>query len=232
VFTLNYITPVFLAEVAGYNAQQIGSVMMVSGLIMIVVSPLVIQLEKFLDPRATIALGVLLVAAGSYANAALTDQWGGAQFVVPQALRGAGMIFSFVPMTNLALGTLPAHEVNNASGLYAVTRNLGGALGLALVATLVNQRSWSHWQALAERTRLSRPAVHDWLAATSCALHPQLGQASEVGAMVIMAQQAERQAATMTYGDMYLLLSVSTLAAAALVPLLRKPAHAVASAGH
>jgi DHA2 family multidrug resistance protein len=232
VFTLNYITPVFLAEVAGYNAQQIGSVMMVSGLIMIVVSPLVIQLEKVLDPRATIALGVLLVAAGSYANAALTDQWGGAQFVVPQALRGAGMIFSFVPMTNLALGTLPAHEVNNASGLYAVTRNLGGALGLALVATLVNQRSWSHWQALAERTRMSRPAVHDWLVAASGTLHPQLGHASEAGAMVIMAQQAARQAATMTYGDMYLLLSVSTLAAAALVPLLRKPAQTVASAGH
>jgi MFS transporter, DHA2 family, multidrug resistance protein len=207
-------------------------VMMVSGLAMIAISPLVIQMEKYMDPRTTIAIGVLLVAVGSYANTALTEDWGGAQFLLPQMLRGAGMIFSFVPMTNLALGTLPSHEVNNASGLYAVTRNLGGAFGLAMVATLVNQRSWSHWQALAERTRMSRPAVHDWLAAASGALHPQLGQASEAGAMVIMAQQAGRQAATMTYGDMYLLLSVSTLAAAALVPLLRKPAHAVASAGH
>jgi DHA2 family multidrug resistance protein len=231
VFTLNYITPVFLAEVGGYNAQQIGSVMMVSGLIMILVSPLVIQLEKFLDPRVTIAIGVLLVAAGSYANTALTEDWGGAQFLLPQALRGAGMIFSFVPMTNLALGTLPPQELNNASGLYAATRNLGGAIGLAMVATLVNQRSWSHWQALAERTRMSRPAVHDWVAATSAALHPQLGRASEAGALALLARQATRQVATMTYSDMYLLLTAATLLAAVLIPLLRKPVH-VGTAGH
>jgi MFS transporter, DHA2 family, multidrug resistance protein len=206
--------------------------MMVSGLIMILVSPLVIQLEKLLDPRVTIVIGVLLVAAGSYANTGLTDDWGGAQFLWPQALRGAGMIFSFVPMTNLALGTLPSYEVNNASGLYAVTRNLGGAFGLAMIATLVNQRSWSHWQALAEQTRMSRPAVHDWLAATSSALHPQLGQASEAGAIALLVQQATRQVATMTYSDMYMLLSISTLLAALLVPLIRKPVHNLGSTGH
>jgi MFS transporter, DHA2 family, multidrug resistance protein len=232
MFTLNYITPLFLGEVAGYNAQQIGSVMMVGGLSMIFLSPLVIRLEGVLDPRVTIAIGVVLVAAGSYANAALTGDWGGAQFLLPQVLRGAGMIFTFVPMTNLALGTLPPAELNNASALYSVTRNLGGALGLALVATLMNQRSWNHWQALAESTNMSRPAVRDWLSATVSALHPQLGQSGQAGAMALLAQEASRQVATMTYSDMYLLLAISTLVAAFLIPLIRKPAQGAATMGH
>jgi DHA2 family multidrug resistance protein len=232
IFTLNYLTPLFLAQVAGYNAQQIGSVMMVQGVTMILVAPLVARLDRLMDPRLTIAIGLVLVAVGSYANAALTDQWSGTQFMLPQALRGAGMIFAFVPMTNLALGTLRPEELNNASALFVVTRNLGGALGLALVATLLNRRTWSHWQALAENTRLSRPAVREWLSSTGAALHPQLGQASEAGAIGVLAQQAARQAATMTYCDMYWLLSISTASALLLVPLVRKPAQAVSGMGH
>jgi MFS transporter, DHA2 family, multidrug resistance protein len=232
IFTLNYLTPLFLAQVAGYDAQQIGSVMMVQGITMIVVAPMVGRLDRMMDPRLTIAIGLVLVAVGSYANAALTDQWGGAQFMLPQALRGAGMIFAFVPMTNLALGTLRPEELNNASAQFVVTRNLGGAVGLALVATLLNQRTWAHWQALAETTRLSRPAVRDWIAATAGSLQPQLGLASEAGAIGVLARQAARQAATMTYCDMYWLLSISTALALLLVPLIRKPAQTVTGMGH
>jgi len=135
-------------------------------------------------------------------------------------------------MTNLALGTLKPHELSNASALYTVTRNLGGAFGLATVATLMNQRSWTHWQALAEGVRISRPAVRDWLGSASVALQPQLGAASDGGAIGVLVQQMSRQVATMTYRDLYWLLSQSTLLALLLVPLIGKPERVVADIGH
>jgi len=232
MFTLVYLTPLFLGQVGGYNPQQIGDIMMVQGLAMVVVAPLVMSVARRLDPRVTIVIGLVLVATGSWANTGLTADWSFAEFVLPQALRGAGMIFAFVPMTNLALGTLEPWELNNASALYTVTRNLGGAFGLAMVATLINQRSWTHWQALAESTRLSRPVVREALNGMSAALRPGLGGDSDAGAVGLLAQQAARQAATMSYSDMYLLLAVTTILSVLLVPLIRKPQREVGGMGH
>jgi DHA2 family multidrug resistance protein len=232
MFTLIYLTPLFLAQVSGYNPSQIGSVMMVQGVAMVLVAPAVMPMASALDPRVTISIGLVLTAIGSWANAWMDPGWGYAEFVLPQILRGAGLIFAFVPMTNLALGTLEPHELNNASSLYTVTRNLGGAFGLAMVATLLNQRTWTHWQALAESTRLSRPAVREALGGMGALLRPQLGGGSEAGAVGLLAQSASLQAATMSYNDMYWLLAILTVASLALVPLIRKPARKVEGMGH
>ena len=232
IFTLIYITPVFLGQVRGYNPQQIGEVMMVQGLAMILVAPLVVGLGDKLDPRLVISIGLVLVAAGSYTNAELTADWGFREFALSQFLRGAGLIFAFVPMTNLALGTMARHELNNASALYTVTRNLGGAFGLALVSTLINRRNWTHWQALAESMRPSRQAVREALGSMGSAMQPVLGADSHAGAIGVLAQQASLQSQTMTYGDMYLLLAVSTALSLLLVPLLAKPRGDAGNLGH
>jgi DHA2 family multidrug resistance protein len=232
IFTLIYITPVFLGEVRAYSSQQIGEVMMVQGMAMVLAAPLVVRMASLLDPRVTISIGLLLVALGTYTNALLTADWGFREFVLSQSLRGAGLIFAFIPMTNLALGTLARHELNNASALYTVTRNLGGALGLAVVATLINQRNWTHWQALAESTRLSRPGVRQALSGMSAMLGPRLGTGSKAGAISMLAQQAYQQMSAMTYGDMYLLLSIVTALSVLLVPLIQKPAQSVEGMGH
>jgi DHA2 family multidrug resistance protein len=155
----------------------------------------------------------------------MTDQWGFAQFALPQALRGAGFIFSFIPITNLAIGTLPSSDVHNASGLFNVTRNIGGAIGLALVSTLINHATWANWQALAESTRLSREPVREALGSMSSALAPTMGDASHGGAIAMLARMVEQQAATITYNDMYQLLTWVVLLAMLAVPLLQRPRH-------
>ncbi len=233
MFTLLYLTPVFLGQVSGYNPLQIGEVMMVQGGTMFLSAPLVGRLQMRFDPRLVIAAGLLLIAAGTFLNAGLTADWGYAQFVLPQMLRGAGFVCSFIPLTGLALGTLPAAEVHNASGLFNVTRNIGGALGLAVINTLINQRTWLHWQQLAEATRLSRTPVREALGNMRGALQPALGDASQAGSFGMLAQQMQLQAATMTYGDMYRLLGWSVVLSMLLLPLLHKPrAAAPDAAGH
>ncbi len=226
MFTLSYVTPVFLGQVRGYNSLQIGEVMMIQGLSMVLAAPFVARLSRLLDPRLVIAIGLVLVAAGSFVNGHMTAEWGIDEFLLPQMLRGVGIIFAFIPMTNLALGTLPLSEVNNASGLYTVTRNIGGAIGLALVATLLNQRTWLHWQTIAESTRLSREPVREMMAGGPDALHPM------ETTLAIVARTAQQQAAAMSYSDMYLLLAASVALAVLLVPLIARPVHAVNEAAH
>ena len=85
---------------------------------------------------------------------------------------------------------------------------------------------------LAESTRLSRPAVREALSGMGAILAPQLGADSKAGAIGMLAQQAYQQASTMTYGDMYFLLSISTALTVLLVPLIRKPQQSVEGMGH
>jgi DHA2 family multidrug resistance protein len=232
MFTLIYITPVFLGEVRGFNSQQIGEVMMVQGIALIAAAPVAAWVDTEIDPRITIAIGLAMNALGSYLNANLTAEWGFWDFVWPQLLRGAGLMLSFLPMLNLALGTLPPEDLNNASSLFTVSRNIGGALGLAAVTTLINHRTWEHWQNLAEAATLSRPAVRDALTAMQNALTPELGNNGTLGAVGILFQEAQRQALVMTFADMYLLVAWSSALPLLVVPLIRKPKRQVALAAH
>jgi DHA2 family multidrug resistance protein len=147
-------------------------------------------------------------------------------------MRGAGFVCTFVPLTGLALGTLPQSDMHNASGLFNLTRNLGGALGLAVVTTLINHQTWLHWEQLAESTRLSRAPVREALGNMQAMLQPALGSADQAGSIGMLAQQAQLQAATMTYGDMYRLLAYCILGAIVLLPLLQKPRYAPVAGGH
>ncbi|HWU69584.1 MAG TPA: DHA2 family efflux MFS transporter permease subunit [Stenotrophobium sp.] len=225
MFTLIYLTPIFLGQVRGYNPQQIGDIMMIQGVSMFLSAPIAGRINLTWDPRAVILLGLGLIGTGTWLNGHMTDQWGFAQFALPQALRGAGFIFSFIPITNLAIGTLPSSDVHNASGLFNVTRNIGGAIGLALVSTLINHATWANWQALAESTRLSREPVREALGSMSSALAPTMGDASHGGAIAMLARMVEQQAATITYNDMYQLLTWVVLLAMLAVPLLQRPRH-------
>jgi DHA2 family multidrug resistance protein len=232
MFTLLYVTPVFLGQVRAYNPLQIGQVMMIQGGVMFLCGPLAGRLQTLMDPRHVIALGLLLIAGGTWLNSYVNADWGIVQFALPQAMRGAGFVCSFIPLTGLALGTLQQHEMHNASGLFNVTRNLGGALGLAVITTLINQRTWLHWQQLAESTRLSREPVREALGHMQTLLQPGLGHASQAGSYGMLAQQMQQQAATMTYADMYSLIACCFLAAILLLPLLDKPRGAAPSVGH
>jgi DHA2 family multidrug resistance protein len=232
LFTLIYITPVFLGEVRGFNSEQIGQVMMVQGLALLLSAPLAAWISSSMDPRLTIFSGLALYALGSYLNAALTADWGFSEFVIPQLLRGAGLMISFIPMMNLALGFLPPADLNNASALFTVVRNLGGALGLAAVTTLMNHRTWTHWQSLAESTALSRPAVRDALDGMQSALVSSMGNNAYLGAVSELFVQAQRQAMAMTFSDMYFLLSICSALPLLVVPFIRKPERDVGMAGH
>lgn len=162
LFAGNYILPLFLGQVRGYNSQQIGETLMVTGIAMFLVAPFCARLARKMDLRLMFAIGCSLVAIGSWDMANLTQDSGFWELALPQFLRGAGLMMALVCCSTLSFSTLPASAVKNASGLYSLMRNLGGAFGLAAINTIMYSRQAVHERHLLESLSLSRTPVRDF----------------------------------------------------------------------
>jgi DHA2 family multidrug resistance protein len=133
-------------------------------------------------------------------------------------------MFAMVPITNVALGTLPPERLKNASGLYNLTRNLGGAVGLALLNTVLNDRLDLHLARLHDAVTWSRGPANETLSVLTQRF-TSLGFGSDAHNMAIkqLTLMARQQGTVMAFGDVFLLLAVLFLAFGALILVMRKP---------
>jgi DHA2 family multidrug resistance protein len=232
LYGLTLIYPLFLGRVRGYNALMIGETMFVSGIAMFMTAPLVGRLMNKVDPRFMIGTGSLIFALGTWRMTAMTADWDFWELFWPQVCRGAGMMAAMIPIQNVALGTLPLDRVKNASGLFNLMRNLGGAIGLAGINTILNDRTDLHLARLHERlTWAHQPALERLDQMTQ-----RLQDRSDAGDMALkqLMQLTHQQGVVMAFADVLLLLTALFVALAALALLLRKPAadSAAAEAAH
>src|SRR4030088_391420 len=151
LYGLTYMYPRYLSEVRGYSALMIGETMFVSGIAMFITAPIVGRLMQKVDMRLIIAAGLAIFALGSWQMTWITKEYDFYELLVPQILRGIGMMLVIVPTNTIALGRLRADRVKNASGLFNLTRNLGGAVGLAVINQVLNERTDLHISRLQER---------------------------------------------------------------------------------
>jgi DHA2 family multidrug resistance protein len=131
LYGLTYLYPVYLGEIRGYDALMIGKVMFVSGASMFLTAPVVGRLAAKFDPRIMLAAGFLIFALSNWQLTSITTDWDFAQVFLPQVLRGIGLMFAIVPITNLALGTLPPERLKNArtrGAQYRARQSRGPAL--------------------------------------------------------------------------------------------------------
>jgi DHA2 family multidrug resistance protein len=225
-----YLMPLFLARVRGLNSLQIGLIMMVTGAFQFLSAPVAGALSSRLDLRAMLALGLGLFGIGLYLNSFLTaesDYW---ELFLPQAVRGFAIMFCFIPMNTLALGTLPPEKLNNASGLYNLMRNLGGAIGLAVLNTMLADRLALHWARLAESVNLARPAVRAHLDTLTQAFASTVSIDAHQAALRTMAGTVLREANVMSFSDCLLLMAAVFVLALLTMPLVRKPRQTAAGA--
>jgi len=153
LFGSTYLMPVFLAFVRGHGSLRIGEIMLVTGVAQLVTAPIAVYLERRFDARLLTACGFSLFALGlglSYFETRETDF---AEMVLPQILRGGSIMLCLLPPTALALGHLPPARVADASGLFNLMRNVGGAIGLALIDTVIFTRAPIHAEVLVERLK-------------------------------------------------------------------------------
>lgn len=227
-----YILPLFLGQVRGFSSLQIGQIMSISGLFMFVGGPLSGILTRRYDARIVVGIGITLVTAGLWGNAQLTPQSGFSELFWPQALRGMGLIMTMVPVSNLALGTLQPQQVANASGLFTVVRNLGGAIGIAALNTMNYHFVALHEQELSAGLDPARPEVQAFLqqAEAAAAQHGLADPSATAYAQLAMRMKLE--ALTMSFNNLFLTMGMTFAAIFFIIFLLKKPVNAPAGPAH
>ena len=222
LYGLTYIYPVYLATVRGYSSLMIGKTMFVTGVCMFIMAPISGRLMGKVDPRLMIAVGFAGFGVGTLQASYITADWDFWELLVPQMLRGFSLMLCMVPINNLALGTMPPHRMKNASGLFNLTRNLGGAVGLALINTVLDKRMDLHIARLHEAVSWGRSAADQTMAQLTAAMASR-GSDAALAATKELMLMARRQAEVMALGDVFLALTAIFFALVALAPMMRKP---------
>jgi DHA2 family multidrug resistance protein len=132
-----FLLPIFMQELLGFSAVQSGLALMPRVLIMMITVPIVGRVYNLVSPRIVIALGVLLFAVSSWQLSHLSLDSGTSDIVFPLLIQGTGFACLFVPLTTVALSNVPRHKLADATGLNSLIRQIGGAVGLAIFATLI-----------------------------------------------------------------------------------------------
>jgi MFS transporter, DHA2 family, multidrug resistance protein len=223
LYGLVYLYPLYLARVAGLSSGQIGNTVFVTGVFMAIGAPLAGWVSQRLDVRVMAMAGFALLAGSTWMTHSITVDWRFDQLFWPQAIRGLGIMCCIVSVSVTAFGTLPNPLIKDATGLFTLFRNVGGAVGIALINTIVMQRFSHHYSRLGEATNPGRPEIQARLD-----LLNNLGLARglpdpEALALRQIAGEISRQALVMSYADAFAILSL-IFATFALLPLcLRRP---------
>src|SRR6266566_1654413 len=144
LYGATYLLPVYLGLVRNYDALAIGEIMMVTGAAQLVMAPVATFLARRVEPRLLIAAGYALLALGLVGNSFMTFETDFWELFWQQLVRGAAIMLCLLPTTALALSGFDPVHIPNASGLFNLMRNLGGAIGLALIDTVLEQRTPAH----------------------------------------------------------------------------------------
>ena len=230
LYGLTYLYPLFLGRIRGYDSLMIGEALFVSGLAMFLTAPIAGVLSRKMDLRFMMMIGFLGFAAGTWQMTHLTADWDFYELLVPQVLRGVSLMLCMVPINNLALGTLSPDKLKNASGLFNLTRNLGGAVGLAVINTVLTDRNYFHYQRLAEHVRWGNPEAESMVAdmTQNFRAHGMDGTTTAIAKISGMVQQ---QAWTMSFMDAFFMLTVLFASIAVFAMLMRKPPAAAGGGG-
>jgi DHA2 family multidrug resistance protein len=231
LYGATYLIPLFLAQVRGFSSLQIGETVLVTGLTQMMMSPLSSYLARKMDLRLMLSFGLGLFAVAMYLTAGLTNQAGYAELFLPQALRGAALMFCYLPANLIALGGVPQDKLKNAAGLYNLTRDLGGAIALATIGTFMNERLHFHWNRLIEDINPAHPAVQHFLDMQANRLAPLLPGDASRAAIKLLVNLVQREALVLTYNDVIMIIGSLFVASLFLMPLVKRP-RVAGAAGH
>jgi DHA2 family multidrug resistance protein len=213
-----YLIPVFLAYVRGHDALQIGSTMLVTGAAQLAMSPIAVALERRLNARWLTAAGFAVFGIGLALSMFQTRDTDFNQMFWPQIVRGIAIMFCLLPPTRLALGSLPEAQVPAASGLFNLMRNLGGAIGIALIDTILYTRAHIYAAALHMRLLSADPTAATAIGLDPASLTSALSGPPTPAMEALVRPMIEKTAFIWSVNDAWAMLAATALLAVLLVP--------------
>ena len=227
LFGGTFLLPLFLGRVRDYSASEVGTTMVVSGLAMFLTAPLAGRLVRKVDLRLLMFSGFALCAWGMWSARLVTPDWGFWEFAGVQAVRGCGVMMALIAAQQVTMSTLPPGMVKNASGLVNLSRNVGGAFGLAILNTSLTRNTALHMSELTQAIPVTSAGMQAMLAGLQARFAGSIDpDGSAIKAVFGMLQ---KQATTLAFGDAFAMLAVAC-AFAAFATLLSRPVKASAGA--
>ncbi|RMF91878.1 MAG: DHA2 family efflux MFS transporter permease subunit [Nitrospinota bacterium] len=213
LFGTTFILPQFLQHLLGYTAYHAGLVLLPRAITLFLAMPLAGRLYNYIDPRLLVATGIGIIYWSYQDLAHLSLQVGFWNLIPPLFLMGIGMPFMFVTLTAVALSTVRREDMTAASSFYTLARRIGGNIGYALVATLVDRRSLFHRVRLIGRIS---PLNSVYLASQAGLMTRLLRQqvdpvAAQQKALALADTLVNRQATMLAYNDISWLMGVMFL---------------------
>jgi MFS transporter, DHA2 family, multidrug resistance protein len=233
LYGITYILPQFLAGIAGYNAEQSGKVLILSGIPALILMPILPRLVGRVDLRLMVTLGLLCFAGACFSNIRLVATDVGTSFTLSQLLTGTGMLLAMMPLNQASVGAVGREHAADAAGLYNMARNLGGSSGLAALGIFIDRRTEFHADAIRATLDANSPLVQERVAGMAAGFIQNGSDAAraQMQALGSLAAQIHVQAMVMTYSDCFWLSGAMLLGMLPLVLLLRRPSGRVEAGG-
>lgn len=230
LFSGSYMFSLFAGSVIRYSALDIGKVFLVAGTVSVVVMPVMGRLAPRVDGRILLAIGVTVVAFSQYVASFLTQAAGFWDLVTPNMIRSFGLGFIFIPVSVLALSSLPPAQRGNATGLFNLTRELGGSLGTALMGMLVSDDIKRFGSYLGESLTPTNPILAEQMGAIAGSLGAQTAQRDLVAESVLSLRVA-RQAMVQSFENGFRWTALAMSLGLVLLLFMRRPRDAAPIAG-
>jgi DHA2 family multidrug resistance protein len=230
-----YILPAYLGQAQGYNSEQIGSVMAWTGLPQLILIPLVPKLMQRIDTRYIAITGLLIFAYSCFMNTAMSPDYAGDQLWIPNIIRAIGQAMVLTPLTSVTTGAIAPQDAAAASGISNMLRNLGGAIGTAVLATVITKREQFHSNIIGQSVTPGREEVRNRIAQMTdyfMARGVTDPAAAHQQAIVALGNAVKHQALVMGFSDTFAVLAVVLVLAAIAVMLTRKVKGAGGAGAH
>ncbi len=230
-----FILPVYLSRIQGYNAEQIGMVLAWTGFPQLLLIPLVPRLMQRFDARIIIGIGFALFAGSNFMNIHMTNDYATDQLFWPNVIRALGQALVFAPLSAVATAGIEAENAGSASGLFNMMRNLGGAVGIALLQTLLTKREQYHSNVLMQSVSMLEQATQARVEKLTeyFIRHGVIDRIDAARrAYVAIGKIVQKQAFILAFSDLFLLLGAALIVALAASMMLKKPGQLAAGGAH
>jgi DHA2 family multidrug resistance protein len=229
-----YLLPFYLSTIQGYGASDIGATLIWGGVPQLFIMPLLPWFMKRFDTRWLISFGLLMFGASCLLNTTMSADFAHDQLRWSLLVRALGQPFILIPVSALATAGLPVNRTAGASGLFNMTRNLGGSIGIALLSALLTVRERFHSNRLGEHLSAYNPLTQERLDALTQKFTLAGSDATTAARQAVAALDAtvRREANLMAFNDCFHLLGLVLLGAIVLAILCRPAKGGAGAGGH
>lgn len=205
-----FIVPFYLVIVQHYSALEIGYVFCWQGLPQLVFMPLIPVISKHISSRYLVVMGYLILAASCFVCTTMDHNFSGPQMAISMIIRGIGFPFVVIPLSAVTLRRISANDMDDATSIASIVRNLGGAFGIAIITTLIINGCRMNTKILSSGLSVTNPDGIRWLQHIGKMLiqHGSNAQEAQLQAHSLLLKQIDMNATIIAFNDVFFLLGL------------------------